>query len=168
MPVDVASLSVEKALSMAAKSETEAVEAYLKLQSMVKNFILKDKLSFLAEEEKKHQKLLKEVYKKVTGGKEPPETERSLAPRLALALREKTTVTDLLELAMGAEKISEEFYDNLSQNIEERGLQEILQYLASMEHGHYFLLKGEYELCLKDEEYYDREDFQYDMVHIGP
>jgi len=69
---------------------------------------------------------------------------------------------------MDAEKISEEFYDALSQNVEERGLQEILQYLASMEHGHYFLLKGEYELCLKDEAYYDREDFQYDMVHIGP
>jgi rubrerythrin len=168
MPVDVSLMSVEKALSMAAKSETDAAEAYIKLQSMVRNFILKDKLKFLAEEEKKHQKLLREIHKKVTGGKEPPETEKSLTPRLALALQEKSTVTDLLELAMDAEKISEEFYDALSQNVEERGLREILQYLASMEHGHYFLLKGEYELCLKDEAYYDREDFQYDMVHIGP
>ena len=168
MPVDVSSLSAEKALSMAFRSEIDAAEAYLKLQSMVKNFILRDKLTFLAEEEKKHQKLRREVHKKRTGGKEPPETEKPLAPRLALALQEKSTVTDLLELAMEAEKISEEFYDALSQNVEERGLQEILQYLASMEHGHYFLLKGEYELCLKDEAYYDREDFQYDMVHIGP
>jgi rubrerythrin len=168
MPVDVTSLSVEKALSMAFKSEVDAAEAYEKLRSMVKNFILRDKLTFLAEEENKHQKLLREVYKKVTGGREPPESEKSLAPRLALALQEKSTVTDLLEHAMNAEKISEEFYDTLSQNVEERGLQEILQYLASMEHGHYFLLKGEYELCLKDEAYYDREDFQYDMVHIGP
>jgi rubrerythrin len=168
MTVDVSSLTVEKALSMAVKSEKDATEAYIKLQSMVKNFILRDKLRFLAEEEQKHQKLLKEVHKKVAGGREPPETERSLAPRLTIALQEKSSVTDLLELAMDAEKISEEFYDNLSQNVEERGLQEILQYLASMEHGHYFLLKGEYELCMKDEAYYDREDFQYDMVHIGP
>ena len=168
MPVDVSSLSVEKALSMAFKSEVDAAEAYHKLGSMVKNFILRDKLTFLADEENKHQKLLREVYKKVAGGREPPESEKSLAPRLTLALQEKSTVTDLLEYAMDAEKISEEFYDALSQNVEERGLKEILQYLASMEHGHYFLLKGEYELCLKDEAYYDREDFQYDMVHIGP
>ena len=37
-----------------------------------------------------------------------------------------------------------------------------------MEHGHYALLKGEYDLCMRDEEYYQRGDFQYDMVHIGP
>ena len=168
MPVDVSSLSVEKALSMAVQSEAEAVEVYQKLHVMVKNFVLKDKLRFLAEEERRHRMLLTELYKKLTGSTEPPKTDRSIMPRLAIALKENQTVPDLIELAMEAEKLSEEFYDNLSQNVEERGLQEILQYLASMEHGHYFLLKGEYELCIKDEAYFEREDFQYDMVHIGP
>jgi rubrerythrin len=168
MPVDVSLLSIEKALSIAVKSEVEAEKVYAKLQKMVNNFILKDKLKFLLNEEKKHQKLLRELFRKLFPGKEPSNQERSLAPRLTLALQENSTVPDLLELAMDAEKTSEEFYDNLSQNVEERGLQEILQYLASMEHGHYFLIKGEYDLCMKDEMYYEREDFQYDMVHIGP
>ncbi len=168
MSVDVTSLSVEKAIAMAVKSEIEAAKTYQKLRSMVKNFVLRDKLRFLVEEEKRHQALLRELFKKLTGGREPSQTERSLAPRLSIALKENPTVTDLLELAVEAEKTTEEFYDNLSQNVEERGLQEILQYLANMEHGHYFLLKGEYELCLKDETYSEREDFQYDMVHIGP
>jgi rubrerythrin len=59
MPVDVSSLSLDKALSMALRSEVDAEAAYKKLQKTVKNFILKDKLQFLIHEEKKHQKLVK-------------------------------------------------------------------------------------------------------------
>lgn len=167
MSIDVSLLSMDKALSMAIASEAEAEKVYGKLQKTVKNFILKDKLKFLSSEEKRHQKLLRELFRKVFPGREPSKKERSLAPRLSLALQENSAVPDLLELALDAEKTSEEFYDNLSQNVEERGVREILQYLASMEHGHYFLLKGEYDLCMRDESYYDREDFQYDMVHVG-
>lgn len=168
MTVDVSSLSIEKALSMAQKSEIEAEETYKKLKKMVKNFVLIDKLQFLIKEEKKHQKMLEALYRKMFSGEDLNTSEKSLVPRLTIALTEKTAVPDLLELVMEAEKVSEEFYDNLSEEVEERGVQEILQYLTSMEHSHYFLLKGEYELCIRDEKYYDREDFQYDMVHIGP
>ncbi len=169
MTIDVSSLSVEKALQMALKSEIEAEGTYKKLKSMVKNFILKDKLKFLANEEKKHQKILENLYLKMFKGSQPSPDEKSIFPRLTIVLKEEqSSVIDLLELAMEAEKVSEEFYDSLSEEVEERGVQEILQYLTSMEHGHYSLLKGEYDLCVRDEAYYEREDFQYDMVHIGP
>jgi rubrerythrin len=168
MSVDVSSLTNERALSVAYKSEIEAEETYKKLKKQVKNFVLKDKLQFLINEEKKHQKLLEAMYKKMFNGKEISPAEKSLVPRLDLALSEETLVPDLLEMAVELEKVSEEFYDTLSEEIEDRGVQEILQYLASMEHGHYFLLKGELELCQRDEMYYDRDDFQYDMIHVGP
>ena len=168
MSVDVSSLTIEKALSMAYKSEVEAEETYKKLKKGVKNFVLRDKLQFLINEEKKHQKLLQALFKKMFNGKEIVKAEKSFLPKLSLALKEETAIPDLIELAMELEKVSEEFYDNLSEEIENRSIQEILQYLASMEHGHYFLLKGEYELCLKDEMYYDRDGFQYDMIHVGP
>ena len=168
MPIDFSSLSVEKALSMAIRSEADAAEAYRKLNGQIRNFMLKEKMHFLEEEEKRHRELLVSIHRKVAKGREPAESERSLLPALSLSLKESHTVPDLLEIAMDAEKAAEEFYDGLSQNVEDRGLQEVLQYLASMEHGHYFLLKGEYDLCMRDEAYYDREDFQYDMVHIGP
>lgn len=168
MNIDFSSLSTEKALAMAIKAELEAEEVYTRLEKEVKNFILKDKLRFLSEEEKRHERLLRELFKKLFPEKELVLPERSITPRVSLTLQENPGVLDLLELAMDAEKTSEEFYDTLSQNVEERGLQEILQYLASIEHGHYFLLKGEYDLCLRDEQYYAREAFQYDMVHIGP
>lgn len=168
MSVDVSSLTIEKALHMAYQSETEAEATYKKLKKNVKNFVLKDKLQFLIHEEKKHQQLVKAIYSKLFNEEGIHKTEKSFLPRLTLALEEETSVPDLLEMAMELEKIFEEFYDNLSEEIDNRGIQEILQYLASMEHGHYFLLKGEYELCLKDEMYYERDNFQYDMIHIGP
>ena len=168
MTIDVSSLSVEQALRMALKSEVESEEAYQKLKKMVNNFVIKEKLQFLIKEEKKHQKVLEVLIGKMFPGRESKSVEKSFFPRLSIALKEEVFVPDLLELAMNAEKMFEEFYDTLSEEVEERGAQEILQYLSSMEHGHYFLLKGEYELCMRDEEYYQREDFQYDMVHIGP
>jgi rubrerythrin len=134
----------------------------------VKNFVLKDKLHFLVNEEKKHQKLVRELFRKMFPGKEPVDSGKSIVPRLSIALTEELSVTDLLETAMESEKITEEFYDQLIETVEGRGVQEILQYLASMEHSHYFLLKGEYDLAMHDEMYTQREEFQYDMVHVGP
>jgi len=168
MDNDFSSIDVQEALATAIKSEIEAEDVYKKLKDMVSNFVIKDKLDFLISEEKKHQQVVRKLYTKMFSEEEPSLPEKSLAPRLTLALKETETVPDLLEVAIDAEKKSEEFYDALSQEVTDRGAQEILQYLASMEHGHYSLLKGEYELCKRDEQYYERDDFQYDMVHIGP
>lgn len=164
----VAMLGVDKALSIAIKTEVKAEDVYQVLMKKVKNFVMKDKLRFLAGEEKKHQLILLELFQKIFPGESVLETEKSLMPRLELALEENTSVLDLLEMAMEAEKESERFYDDLSQEVEDRTAQEILRYLASMEHGHYFLLKGEYDLCAHDEMYFDRDEFSVDMVHVGP
>ena len=161
-------LSVEKAMAIAVQSESAAEAVYKALMKKVKNFVLKDKLKFLASEEKKHEQILTKLFEQMFPGESISKEEKILMPRLQLAIKEETAVPDLLEMAMEAEKISEEFYDELSQEVEDRTAQEILQYLASMEHGHYFLLKGEYDLCMNDETYYDRDEFSVDMVHVGP
>ena len=168
MTIDVSSMSVEQALSVALKAEKEAADVYTRLHGMVTNFIMKDKLQFLIGEEKKHFQIVQALYEKLFPNREPSEPQKNLMPRLSIALEEENSVIDLLELAMEAEQISEEFYDRLSEEVEDRGAQEILQYLSRIEHGHYSLLKGEYDLCVRDEQYFDRSDFQYDMVHIGP
>jgi len=168
MILDLSSMTIEKALLIALASEKEAEAVYKKLHRLVNNFVLKEKLKFLMKEEKNHYKLLLELAKKIVPDLDTKRKEKSLLPKLTLSLSEDSSVPDLLELAVESEQISESFYDQLAQEIEERSLREILNYLASMEHGHYFLLKGELELCLRDEQYYNRGDFQYDMVHIGP
>lgn len=168
MSVDLSSLSVERALNLALQSENVSVKAYSKLKKSVNNFVMKDKLQFLINEEKKHRKIVEGLLDKMYPGKDRVKVDMSIHPKLDMSLEEDASVIDLLEMAMESEKKAEEFYDSLAEEVEQRGIQEILQYLASMEHSHYFLLKGEYDLCIQDEEYYQRGDFQYDMVHIGP
>ena len=156
MVLDLSTMSMEKALSAALKSEIDAEKVYGKIKKKVNNFVLKEKLHFLAGEEKKHHWMLEELYRKMFHGKNPEPVVKSITPRLSIALAEDASVPDLLELAMEAEKLSEEFYDELSTAVEDKKKQELFQYLAH------------YELCMKDEMYYQRDDFQYDMVHIGP
>ena len=168
MSIDLSQMSVEHALNLALQTEKLSAKVYTKLIKSVNNFVMKDKLKFLLNEEKKHKKIVEELLKKLYPDGETIKIKQSLLPKLDIALQEESYVPDLLELAMESEKKAEEFYDNLSDEVEARGVHEILQYLASMEHSHYFLLKGEYDLCMKDDDYYQRGDFQYDMVHIGP
>lgn len=165
---DISALTMQEVLSKSLKSEIDTERLYQKVKENVKNFVLKDKMDFLINEEKKHQKIVENLYKKIFSSENLKASEKSLLPKLSLSLNESHSVPDLLELAMEIEKISEEVYDKLADEVENRGAQEILRYLASMEHGHYFLIKGEYDLCMKDETYYQSDDFQYDMVHIGP
>ncbi len=139
MDMDISSMGIEEALATAIKSEVEAAEVYKKLKSMVSNFVIKEKLNFLISEEDKHKQIISKLYEKMFTDEEPALPEKSIAPRLTLALQGTETVLDLLEIAIDAEKKSEEFYDALSQKVNDRGAQEILQYLASMEHGHYSL-----------------------------
>ena len=168
MSVDVASLSLEDALSMALTAEIESAELYDKLKKSVSNFVLKDKLQFLIEEEKKHKAILETLFKKMFPGKKPALDKKSIVPGVKIAIEKESSVLDLLEVALEVEKVFEDFYQDLSEEVEHRGTQEILLYLSTMEHGHYALLRGEYDLCSRDEDYYARGDFQYDMVHNGP
>lgn len=168
MTFDISSLSVEEILSRSLKSEIDTEILYQKVKDRVKNFVLKDKMDFLINEEKKHQKIINDLYQKLFSEQQLKIADKAILPKLTLSLNEDNSIPDLLELAMEIEKLSEEVYDKLADEVENRSAQEILRYLASMEHGHYFLIKGEYDLCMKDESYYERDDFQYDMVHIGP
>jgi len=167
MSIDVSSLTVETAISMAIQAEKDAAGLYEKLKGMVKNFVMRDKLDFLIGEEEKHQKILESLSSKMFPEKQP-QPKKSLAPLFKLSVTEDHSVLDILQMAMDAEKYFEGFYTQLSMKVEERGAQEILQYLAGMELGHYTLLKAEFTLCQHDEMYFDRGDFEYDMVHIGP
>lgn len=169
MAVNVAALTIEQALAISMNSELDAEKVYVQVKDMVHNFVLREKLDYLISEEKKHQKIIQALFDKKFPNAKLKLTDQRIYPALKLAMEENNSVPDLLEMGMEAERAAEEFYDNLAQEVEEdHGLQQILLYLAGMERSHYFIIKAEYELCVKDESYYERDDFQYDMVHIGP
>lgn len=167
MSIDGSSLTVETAISMAIQAEKDAAGLYTKLKGMVKNFVMRDKLDFLIGEEVKHQKILESLYSKMFD-ENSVQPGKSSVPLFKLTVTDDHSILDILQMAMDAEKYFEGFYTELAAKVEERGAQEILLYLASMELGHYTLLKAEFALCQNDELYFDRGDFEYDMVHIGP
>lgn len=57
------SLTPLEILQKAIKSEIGAYQFYDKLQKIIESNILKKKLNFLKNEEKKHKKLLKKIFK---------------------------------------------------------------------------------------------------------
>lgn len=168
MGVDSNKMSTDKSLEMAMKAEEEAAAIYTLLKNKVRNFIMKDKLSFLVSEEEKHKRIIRDLYTKLFPENEIVLPEQSFVPGFDKEVSDETPVVDLLREAMEAEKKSMEFYLDLSERVEEKSAAGILKYLAKMEQSHYSLIEGEYELALNDQQYLDREDFMYDMVHIGP
>lgn len=168
MSINVSTLSFEKALALALFAEYDSETIYTKLLGLVQNFVMQDKLKFLIEEEKKHQRMLESMYRKLFPDNQLVRPEFKAIPDLVFNVTDKNNVVELLEMAMQAEKRFEELYDSLSGETDDASVSQLFHYLSGMEHGHYFLVKGEYELCLENEMYYQRDDFEFDMVHIGP
>ena len=168
MTIDMSSLGVQEALSMAILAEIDAADIYRQLTQKVHNFVMREKIFFLIGEEEKHRRILEALFDKLFPNQSPDTTRQNAFPRPKPDVSADSAVPDVLEQAMEAEKLFEDFYNRLSKKVEEKGAQQILQYLSEMEKGHYNLLKLEYDKCLEDEQYYERGDFEYDMVHIGP
>jgi len=163
--MDLTEYNMEDLLLAAIKSEVNANEVYIMLAGGVKNAYLKDRLNFLAEEERKHQQTLESVFKENFPSKEvvmPDETPVPL-PNIVLP-DEKVPLTQVLESAMGAELAAQEFYTSLSGLFENPNTKATLTYLAAMERGHYMLLEIEKEIAGRFEDF----DVYEPMMHEGP
>jgi rubrerythrin len=152
-------------LLAAIRSEINANEVYSKLAEGVKNAFLKDKLRFLAGEEKKHEEKLESIYEENFPGKEVIIPEETPVPLPDIILpSEEVPLSQVLESAMGAEMAANEFYTSLSDFFEDPNTKATLTYLAAMEMGHYKLLAIEKEYTQTFEDF----DEYYPMMHTGP
>lgn len=163
--MDLSEYSMNDMLLAAVKSEVSANEVYATLAEGVKNAFLKDKLNFLAGEEKKHKEKLESIYKENFPGKEVVLPEESPVPLPDIIFpNEKVPLSQILESAMGAEKAANEFYKSLSEFFDDPNTKATLAYLAAMESGHYKLLEIEKEFAERFEEF----DEYTPMMHAGP
>lgn len=158
-------LNALEVYGVAIKSEIEAARAYEKMATLVESRDGKRKLRFLRDEEKKHRKMLEGMYRK-----EYPDVKlilpvKGLAPKLSAAVEKNTSLTKLFELAMEAEKGAEEFYRDAASKSRTISGRRLLNYLAGMEHGHYFLLKSEYDLMNEFDRFSSYK--QFSTEHIG-
>lgn len=164
--MDIESYSKKDLFLTALKSEMDSKNVYHILAQSVKNFMLKDKLEFLAAEEQKHYDFFAGLWEKAFPGEEIilPEKNPVPLPEITLDL-ENIRLSDVFLQAMNAEKAAHYFYLSLANRFKvDRKLSLRLKYIASMEMGHYRLLEIEKEQAEEFEKY----DVEFEMMHIGP
>jgi len=160
------SLTPLEILPKAIKSEIEAYQFYDQLEKIVETNILKKKLNFLKGEEKKHEKLLRKIFKTNFPKEKIILPEKGFVPLPAIDMIKKLSLEALLEAAMEAEEASEKFYRENSIAITDENSKRLLIYLASMEKSHYQILKTEYDLLTSFSSYDAYKKFS--LEHLGP
>lgn len=97
-------------LAVAIRSEMEAADVYLKLHEHMKSTLLKEKLKFLLSEERRHRQILERLFSQKFPDQKLEIPKKSLLPRVKVRLDEKSSVLDLFNAALSAEKSLEDFY----------------------------------------------------------
>jgi rubrerythrin len=164
--MDLSIYSIEDLMLTALKSEIEAKAAYTRLAEGVENFILKERLNFLAGEEEKHRAFFERLYKKSFPDMEMLLPEESPVPLPEIQVdAENMPLSEILQSAMEAEAAAHDFYNGLADRFDEQpDVKKMLFFVASMELGHYKILEIERDNAKKFEDY----DSQWPMMHVGP
>lgn len=164
--MDFSTYDKKELMVAAIKSEIDSNCIYTKLASYVKNGLMKDKFTFLADEEKKHQQFLEGLYEQ-----EFPNTKRIIPsvspvplPEVTIPNDENIEISTVLKQAMDAEQAAAEFYMFLATQFEDKNIQHMLHYFSDMEQGHYQLLEQE----KKSMEWFEQADVYWPMIHAGP
>ncbi len=165
--MELANIEFDILFGVAVKSEIESRQVYSVLAERTKNYLLKDRLNFLANEEKKHEEFLRNYFSKMFPGKELVLPEKSPIPLPHIEYDADTPVSSILEQSMKAELAARDYYLSMSKKAEMEGNLELakgLYYLANMELGHYHILENELESEKRFEDY----DSYWPMMHVGP
>ncbi|MGD2294631.1 MAG: ferritin family protein [Candidatus Aminicenantes bacterium] len=155
--IDPSQLSVKELLAMASRAEIEANRTYSDLANTVKNPLLKEKFQWLAFEENKHKESLKKIFQSLYSEKKmeiPDKTDEALLP--SIRFTPSSSLVEILDQAMNAEKAAENFYTNLAQKVG-NPQQRILKYLSVVEHSHFAMLKSEYTMAQEFEDYGEQD-----------
>jgi len=158
--------SIDDLILTAIKAEFESKNLYSKLSIRVENFLLKERLNFLANEEGKHQLFFESLYTKTFPGKKIALPLKNPVPLPKINIETETTpISKILESAMDAEKTAYDFYLGISERFDKKpDIKKMLIYIASMEMGHFRLLELEKENAEKFEGF----NMDWPLMHVGP
>jgi rubrerythrin len=162
-------LTTLEVLGIAIKSEIEAIKLYYRMKDKTKNPDLKAKLDFIASQEKNHERLLTEAYRKKFPGVELSMPSNTIVPSIDDVLPSEATLKELFAAAMEAEKKADEFYTGLAKKTRDQSSRSMLEYLASMERSHLSILEAEFRQ-LENTEDYNTDDFLRGdrLMNVGP
>ena len=154
---DLSKQTVSELLGVAIRSEIDSNRIYKAWADKLSNPLLKEKFQWLANEEQKHKEILENLLKELHPDAElqiPNQVPEELMKRITIT--PSSTLADFLYQAMETEKSAETFYAKLAGRVEETK-KKILNYLSSVEHSHYTMLKSEYTVALAFEDYAEKE-----------
>jgi rubrerythrin len=153
---DLSKQTVDELLGVAIRSEIDSNKTYGAWADRLSNPLLKEKLQWLANEEQRHKEILENLFNELYPHKElhiPDEVPEELMKRITIT--PSSTLADFLYQAMETEKSAETFYAKLAGRVEEKQ-KKILNYLSSVEHSHYMMLKSEHTIALTFEDYAEK------------
>ena len=140
--------TMQELLAIGIKAEIEAIEAYTKLSENVTSLLLSERFETLAKDEARHKKILEELHEENFPGVPIILPEKSGVPKVQTTLTADNTISEILSLAMQAEKLAEDYYHDLATKVDSSEKKDLMNYLANIESGHYYFLKIEQEMLL--------------------
>jgi rubrerythrin len=143
--MDLKGLTVGDLYLAAIKAEKESERLYARLAMAAQNGYLYWKFRFLASEERRHRRDLSKLYRRETGKRYIWLPSKTPVP--ALRMEEPapgTPVSEVLGIAMAAERAAERFYRAFSRRYPVGSSEAfLLVYFSNMERGHYQLMQNE-------------------------
>ena len=111
-------MDIEEMLKIAIKSEIDAANNYNNMADKTKIVFLKDKLTFLANEEKGHKNLLEKLFQNKFPHKTLTLDVPGKKPLPKFTIEDDMLMSDMLTEAMEAEKKASDFYKNLGEGLD--------------------------------------------------
>ncbi len=130
----------------AIKAEMESQDIYGSMSDRAQSNMVKDRFTFLAREEERHERFLRRNLKAIRPDEEIVVPETTEVPLPSLRYDTQMTPIEVLEGALEAETAAEEFYRSMAKRFESDGdldRARQLNVLANMERSHFELIRLE-------------------------
>lgn len=145
--MEIDKMTIEDVLGMAVSTEIHGRKFYENLRDKVTNPAIKSKIESLANDEKRHQALMEDLYRKILG-KEPqalpargvPDILKAIA---SLRVDDKTQVLQVIDMAIEAETVSAKFYQRGAHITTDPRTRLIFEELEKEEDAHFNYLVSE-------------------------
>jgi rubrerythrin len=147
MEVNVDDLNLEDILGMAVKTEIQGRKFYISLAEKVKHPEVKKKIQSLADDEKRHERVMVDLYRKALN-REPKDLPDKGIPDIVKAISgmdisEKSQLLQVIDMAIEAELVSARFYKRGAEISEDSRTKRVFEQLEKEEDGHYNFLVAE-------------------------
>ena len=152
-------------LGVAIRSEMEAHRFYTQARKGVENPLLREKLSRLAADEKRHREILEERYKKSSGEPSPAIPRKGGAEGTG-KMPKDLSPEEILKVAIQKEQEAARFYQREAQRSTDMSARFMLEYLADFERNHERSLQAELKALNRFPDWFSLKDPM--VMLVGP